>query len=127
MPQDDGDLNAQYDAEVAKFAEKPIKVPKVITPAERQEDYYKGFRSAVVLAWMFMNFALSAVVLSTAGLRRLQVGGTDNDTQRATIYMAVVLWSVAGLSAFRFCGAVWFLVVRQVSLARRPNYNEFGE
>lgn len=72
-----------------------------------------------------MNFALSAVVLSTAGLERVQVGG--NDTQRATIYMAVVLWSVAGLSAFRFCGAVWFLVVRQVSLAQRPNYNKFGE
>lgn len=103
---------------MAKFAEKPLKEVKEITPAERQEDYYKGFRSAVVLAWMFMNFALSSVVLSTAGLERVQVGGSDNDTQRATIYMAVVLWSVAGLSAFRFCGAVWFLVVRQVSVVQ---------
>lgn len=111
---------------MAKFAEKPNKEVKVITPAERQEDYYKGFRSAVVLAWMFMNFALSAVVLSTAGLKRVQIGGSANDTQRATIYMAVVLWSVAGLSAFRFCGAVWFLVVRQVSLARRLIYNKLG-
>ena len=96
------------------IAEKAPKEVKVITPAEKQEDYYKGFRSAVVLAWMFMNFALAAVVLSTAGLERVEIG-KNSDTQRSTIYMAVVLWSVAALSAFRFCGATWFLVVRMVS------------
>jgi hypothetical protein len=31
------------------------------------------------------------------------------------IYMAVVLWSVAGLSIFKFLGAMWFLTVRMVS------------
>ncbi len=103
---------------MAKIAEKAPKDVKVITTAERQEDYYKGFRSAVVLAWMFMNFALSAVVLSTGGLERVQLGSKE-DGQRSTIYMAVVLWTVAGLSAFRFGGAVWFLVVRFVSPSSR--------
>lgn len=101
---------------MSKIAAKAPKEVKNITPEERQEDYYKGFRSAVVLAWMIMNFALAAVVLSTAGLERVEVGKEKEDTQRSTIYMAVVLWSVAALSAFRFCGAVWFLVVRLVSL-----------
>ena len=113
IPQDDGDLNAQYEAEMRKFAEKAPKEVKVVSEAEHQEDYYKGFRSAVVLVWMFCNFALAAVVLSTAGLERVAV--KTNETQRSTIYMAVVLWSVAGLSLFRFCGAVWFLIVRLVS------------
>ena len=113
IPQDDGDLNAQYELELKKFSEKPIKEVKVLNPAEKQEDYYKGIRSAVVLVWIFCNFALCAVVLSSAGLERVSV--KNNDQQKATIYMAVVLWSVAGLSAFRFCGAVWFLVVRLVS------------
>lgn len=114
IPQDDGDLNAQYEAEMKKIAEKAPKEVKVIKETERQEDYYKGFRSATVLVWMFCNFALAATVLSSAGLDRIEL--KTNETQRATIYMAVVLWSVAGLSLFRFCGAVWFLIVRLVGL-----------
>ena len=31
------------------------------------------------------------------------------------------MWSVAGLSLFRFCGAMWFLVVRMVSRFRIPS------
>ncbi|RWQ96216.1 chitin synthase A [Paecilomyces variotii] len=114
IPQDDGDLNAQYDAELAKFAQKPPKEVRTVSAEEKQEDYYKGFRSAVVLVWVFCNFALAAVVLSAAGLERRSDTSTDSDTdtQRATIYMAVVLWSVAGLSVFRFIGAMWFLIVR---------------
>lgn len=115
IPQDDGDLNAQYDLEIKKISEKAPKEVKIPNAAEKQEDYYKGFRSAVVLVWMFCNFALCAVVLSTAGLERVNVKSQEDENQRATIYMAVVLWSVAGLSLFRFVGAVWFLVVRMVS------------
>lgn len=114
IPQDDGDLNAQYEAEMRKIEQKAPKEVKVIKESEKQEDYYKGFRSAVVLAWMFCNLLLAATVLSTAGLDRVNL--KSDETQRSTIYMAVVLWSVAALSLFRFCGAVWFLVVRLVSL-----------
>lgn len=113
IPQDDGDLNAMYDAELSKFAKKAPKEVRVVSEAEKHEDYYKGFRSMVVLAWIFCNGALAAVVLNAAGLQRVSV--TDNSSQRATIYLGVVLWSVAGLSLFRFIGAMWFLVVRLVS------------
>lgn len=117
IPQDDGDLNAQYEAELVKFAHKPPKEKTVVSEEDRQADYYKGFRTAVVLVWVFCNFALAAVVLSTAGLE--QFGGKDNEAtsnQRATIYMAVILWSVAAISIFKFCGAMWYMVVRMVSL-----------
>ena len=40
----------------------------------------------------------------------------NQENQRVKIYMFVVLWSVAGLAAFRFLGAMWFLIVRMVSL-----------
>lgn len=122
IPQDDGDLNAQYEAEVAKFAMKPPKEVQIISEEEKQADYYKGFRSAVVLAWVFCNFALGAVVLSAAGLETFDDTSSNNSGQdktqseRSLIYMKVVLWSVAALSGFKFVGAMWYLVVRMVSL-----------
>jgi chitin synthase len=122
IPQDDGDLNAQYEAELAKFAMKAPKEVQIISDEDRQADYYKGFRSAVVLAWVFCNFALGAVVLSAAGLETFDTttttDGTSTDAtqnERSLIYMEVVLWSVAGLSMFKFMGAMWYLVVRMVS------------
>lgn len=115
IPQDDGDLNAQYESELLKFASKPAKEVTTVSESEKQEDYYKGFRSSVVLVWVFCNFALGAVVLSAAGLDRIDVDD-ESGNEKTTIYMAVVLWSVAALSSFRFVGAVWFLVVRMVSI-----------
>ena len=117
---DEGDLNAQYEREVAVFARKPVKEVKNPTPAqleEKQMDYYRGVRTVTVLFWMITNFALAAVVLSTAGLDKIitaQDGNTEQEEKqnRATIYMSVVLWSVAVLSGFKFIGASWFLIVR---------------
>ena len=122
IPQDDNDLNSQYESELRLMATKPAKEVKAVSEAEHQEDYYKGFRSAVVLVWMFCNFALAAVVLSAGGLETVKIGKDQTTaTQRSTIYMAVVLWSVAGLSLFRFIGAVWFLIVRLVSFVTPPS------
>ena len=115
IPQDDGDLNAQYDAELAKFKNKPIKVKAVVTAESKQEDYYKSFRSGVVLVWIMSNFALTAVVLNIAGFEKIDVQKSGLN-QNSRIYLEVILWSVAGLSLFRFIGACWFLVVRMVSL-----------
>lgn len=115
---DEGDLNAQYERELQVFSRKPVKEVKAPTEAQKAEaqmDYYRGVRTVVVLVWMIMNFALCAVVLSTAGLEKItpQNGNAQQtETQRASIYLSVVLWSVAVLSGFKFLGACWFLVVR---------------
>lgn len=123
IPQDGGDLNAQYELELAAFATKPPKEVRVVSESEKQEDYYKGFRSGVVLVWIFCNFALGAVVLSTAGLENLSSTTTTTDTARADIYMSVILWSVAALSLIKFIGAMWFLVVRMVSRLNPACFN----
>lgn len=119
VPADSADLNTQYEAELAVFATRWKPPKKTQSVQEKQEDYYRGIRSAVVLAWMFCNMALVAVVLNTGGLDRIRMGKSssgmtkeEKQLQRSTLYMAVVLWSVAALSAFRFIGAMFFLVVR---------------
>lgn len=117
---DEGDLNAMYERELQTFSTKFVEVKKDPTPSqleEKQLDYYRGVRTVVVLLWMIMNFALAAVVLSTAGVDRIAPAKDDAEAKaekgkRATIYMGIVLYSVAALSGFKFIGACWFLVVR---------------
>ena len=77
-----------------------------------------------MLAWVFCNFALGAVVLNSAGLDRFSKkdssSSSDSDNEKAMIYMAVVLWSVVAISCIKFIGAMWYLVVRMVSLPFNP-------
>lgn len=116
---DEGDLNAQYQREIATFAQKFKEEKKPPTAAQLQDkqmDYYRGVRTGVVLIWMITNFALVAVVLSTGGLDKIGSNGKEKTEEseaiRTNIYLTVVLWSVAGLSGFKFIGAVWFMIVR---------------
>ncbi|KAI1097910.1 glycosyltransferase family 2 protein [Jackrogersella minutella] len=113
---DEGDLNAQYERELSVFGKKQVEIKKPPTDAQKAEaqmDYYRWIRSLVVLIWMITNFGLVALVLSTAGLEKLDPQQEEeNEDYRATLYMTIVLWSVAGLSAFKFIGALWFLIVR---------------
>ena len=71
--------------------------------ADKQEDYYKSFRSNVVTVWMVTNFILVAAVLNISGFQKINVN--DTKKQNSMIYLMIVLWSVAGLSLFRFIGA----------------------
>ena len=115
----DHDLDALYDAELAKFTTRaPEEAPSVLTPKQKSEFYDASFRSYVVLAWMFCNGALVASILRTGGIERISV---QKEIQQGTassvvkVYLTVVLWSVAGLSSFKFVGAMWYLIKRIVS------------
>ena len=117
IPQDDGDLNHQYDEQMKIIAQKAPKEVKTFSADEKQQDYYKGFRSSVVLVWIFSNAALVAAILSTDLDDLNPTDPNQNENQRSIIYMEVILYSVAALSAFRFLGATWFLIVRIVSFS----------
>jgi len=120
IPTDDADLNTQYESELKVFSSKYVPPKKVVSDEQKHEDYYKGFRSAVVLAWMFCNLALAAVVLNAGGIQNFGQDSSnassetesEADNAKATIYMAVILYSVAVLAAVRFIGSCWFLVGR---------------
>ncbi|KAH7025783.1 chitin synthase 3 [Microdochium trichocladiopsis] len=113
---DETDLDKQYEKELREFSTKFVaekKPPTDAQKAEAQMDYYRWIRSLVVLIWMITNFGLCALVLSTAGLENLDANAEkEAESLRAQLYMKIVLWSVAVLSAFKFIGACWFLIVR---------------
>jgi len=110
----DDDLDMEYERELRKFSIKTPKEVRAVSRSERQERSYKEFRSVIVLVWLFCNFILVEVMLNAVGIDRIDVN-KNSDNQRSVIYMAVVLWTVAGLSLIRSVGATWYLVVSKVS------------
>ncbi|KAI7853316.1 chitin synthase 2 [Circinella umbellata] len=106
LPADQVDVNSQYD-EALNDLEKKEK-PKEEPPSFNQEDYYRSFRTHLVLAWIACNALLIAFVTSP-----------EYDTiyvaSAGSTYMAVLLWTNAGLAAFRFCGSVMYLLLRLFS------------
>jgi chitin synthase len=109
IPTEARDLDAAYETALQILATKPPPQKRKRGAMEKQEDYYKGFRSSVVLIWMFSNAALCAIVLNVGGISRI---APNNEDQKTSIYLTVVLWSVAVLSAIRFVGSILFLLKR---------------
>ncbi|KAG8968969.1 Chitin synthase, class 1 [Tulasnella sp. 419] len=105
VPTEEKDINAAYEDALAVLQTKPPKVEQKRDASTKQEDYYRQFRTNVLLAWTLSNGALAAGITKAAdkgqGAEKL-VGG----------YMAFVLYSVAGLAAFRFIGSTTYMVIR---------------
>ncbi|KAF7729636.1 Chitin synthase, class 1 [Apophysomyces ossiformis] len=107
VPTEQKDLNEQYEEaclELKKKVEAPVQHRDAKT---KQEDYYKAFRTRLVLCWIITNMALVAAITNT---QILQWMGTPN--QRSMIYLGFILWSVAGLAAIRFLGSCLYLFMR---------------
>lgn len=107
VPTEEKDLNEQWD-------EACLELKKVVEPVHekrdaktKQEDYYKAFRTRLVLCWVISNMALVAVI--TNG-QIFQWFGTYQE--RSTYYLGFILWSVAGLSAIRFIGSILYMVFK---------------
>ncbi|ODO12122.1 hypothetical protein I350_00908 [Cryptococcus amylolentus CBS 6273] len=102
LPVEQKDINAVYAAELGVLSTKAPKEVTVVSEDQKQEDYYKNFRTNVLLAWTMSNGALTAAILQSSS-------GTSSV---ATTYMGVLLYTVAGLAFFRFLGSTIYLIVR---------------
>ncbi|KAJ8521700.1 hypothetical protein ONZ45_g1634 [Pleurotus djamor] len=104
VPTAETDINAAYEDAIAVLAEKPPKAESKPDPATQQEDYYRSFRTNVLLAWTLSNALLAALIVTT--LNR------DSANSAVKGYMAFLLYSVAGLAFVRFVGSTTYMIVR---------------
>ncbi|EIW73092.1 hypothetical protein TREMEDRAFT_70893 [Tremella mesenterica DSM 1558] len=102
VPVEQQDINEVYAAELKVLASKAPKEEHNISADQKQEDYYKNFRTNVLLAWTMSNGALVAAILQPSG----------GSSSLATTYMGILLFTVAGLAFFRFVGSTSYLIVR---------------
>lgn len=107
VPTAETDINAAYEDALHVLTTKPPPVMSKPDPATEQEDYYRTFRTNVLLAWTLSNALLAAAITTTTG------SAADKGASSTTSgYTAFLLYSVAGLAFVRFVGATTYMVVR---------------
>ncbi|KAF9353673.1 Chitin synthase, class 1, partial [Mortierella sp. AD094] len=109
VPTEDHDINNSYQAALDSLKEKTEEKVQKRDSKTKQEDYYKAFRTRLVLLWCASNGLLVSVVTYSGA------NGTGTYDTRSKTYLAFVLWSVAFLSAFRFVGSVAYIFLRLIS------------
>ncbi|KAI8332866.1 chitin synthase 1 [Chlamydoabsidia padenii] len=103
LPTDPQDIENQYGAALMELERK--LPPPESKPKLNQEDGYRSFRTHLVLVWLACNAFLVALVTSTP-YQTLYIPSAGNT------YMLVILWTNAGLAAFKFINAVIFLILK---------------
>ncbi|KAF8930098.1 Chitin synthase, class 1 [Dissophora ornata] len=103
VPTDSHDINNAYDEAVSSLSVKTVEVKQSRDAKTKQEDYYREIRTRVLLAWIMSNALLVTLITSKAF-------GDFKTT--STVYLGIVLWSVAGLALFRFIGSVTYMILR---------------
>ncbi|ORZ14903.1 glycosyltransferase family 2 protein [Lobosporangium transversale] len=110
VPVEDRDLNQSYQIALDSLKKKTEERVQKRDPKAKQEDYYKAFRTRLVLLWCTSNGLLVSIITYSGSY-----GGIGSYDARSKAYLAFVLWSVAFLAAFRFVGSVVYLFLRLVS------------
>ncbi|KAI8986294.1 glycosyltransferase family 2 protein [Trametes punicea] len=107
VPTAETDINAAYEDAIHVLSTKPPKVDPKPDPQTQQEDYYRSFRTKVLLWWTLSNALLAAIIVTATG--KASDKGAHNTVNG---YMAFILFSVAGLALIRFLGSTTYMLVR---------------
>ncbi|KAK0183781.1 glycosyltransferase family 2 protein [Armillaria mellea] len=99
--------NAAYDDALHVLRTKPPKVDSKPDASTHQEDYYRTFRTNVLLAWTLSNALLGAAIVTANN--KASDSGAANSVKG---YMSFLLFSVAALAFVRFVGATTYLIIR---------------
>jgi chitin synthase len=108
------DIDSQYQDALDNLRTKGDKLkiaemPKRNNSAEqRQKDIYANFRTDLLLVWTLSNALLASLILTGVDTSNTFTGSGS----RTTVYMLVILVSVAAMALFRFICATLYLIIR---------------
>ncbi|KIL61924.1 glycosyltransferase family 2 protein [Amanita muscaria Koide BX008] len=101
VPTEQNDINAAYEDAIEVLKTKPPKEESKPDAGTQQEDYYRTFRTNVLLAWTLSNVSFLSRIASSLGSSATLSG-----------YMAFILYSVAILAFVRFIGSTVYMIIR---------------
>lgn len=107
LPQDEKDINAAYEDAWHVLRTKPPKSKPAVDVEQATKDSYANIRTNVVTLWALTNGALVAAILSTDASANI---ATEGSSAKVNVYMAFLLYSIAGLAAIRLiCSSIYLI------------------
>ncbi|KAL2177549.1 glycosyltransferase family 2 protein [Thermothelomyces heterothallicus CBS 202.75] len=106
MPSEQLDIDSGYDEALRNLRDRVEVPPQGISEEQMQQDYYKSVRTYMVVSWLIANATLAMAVSEAYG------GSSIGDN----FYLRFILWSVAGLAAFRALGSTAFAVIGLINM-----------
>ena len=92
IPTKDEDIDHEYDRVLKILAKPRTEQKQKRDAATKQEDYYKSFRTRVVLVWLISNLGLIIGILHTSsGIQGISVEGSAST---ANIYLTISTFSL---------------------------------
>ncbi|KAI9206504.1 chitin synthase 1 [Polychytrium aggregatum] len=88
------------------------RVAAKVDAKTKNEDYFRLYRTNVVLAWMLTNVVL-VIIFTTPAITDLMVRsnrGASPVRRTMNPYLTFLFWSVTGLAAIRFLGSILYLL-----------------
>jgi chitin synthase len=110
IPTDRKNINANYEIFVRELQTPRPKATSTPDAKTKQDDYFRSFRTNVVLFWFLCNgiliVALTNDTIVSAITKQFQfdISGESNP------YLKGMFYSIAGLGAVRFVGSTWYLI-----------------
>ncbi|KAK3830273.1 MAG: glycosyltransferase family 2 protein [Linnemannia gamsii] len=108
------DIDAVYQLNMQELSVRPDAIKEKRDAKTKQEDYYKMFRTNLVLTWMFTNAILIIAMTNsfTIGSDKKLPDKAPTKDEMFNPYLTTIFWSVAALSAVRFTGSCLYLILR---------------
>jgi chitin synthase len=103
LPVDQTDIDETYSWFFRRMKDNPPSPPRQDT----KEDYFRLFRTRLVLVWILSNTLLVVTFTTPSVMRSLGVQDEDFNP-----FISFYLWSVAAMAFIRFCGSVGYRVSR---------------
>ncbi|KAI8902281.1 chitin synthase-domain-containing protein [Globomyces pollinis-pini] len=116
LPVEQGDIDETYSLFFKELSEPPEKDTH---PPFSQDDYFKAFRTRLVLFWMLSNTLLVAI-FTTPQVATL-FGMNISDVNEVNPFLTFFLWSTTIMTLIRFIGCFVYKIQRSKEQKRVPH------
>jgi chitin synthase len=110
IPTERKDINANYDIFVREIQAPRPKASSTPDAKTKQDDYFRSFRTNVVLFWFFCNAILIVALTNQLFVAELNKRTRIDVDGQSNTYLKFIFYSVAGLGAIRFVGSTLYLL-----------------